>query len=151
MLFSYQTGYIMWHSRHRIYIPWGAAMEHRSLLNRFSLLHIFSLVLQPWMSANIRKTDGVYISVPKKRLKHGRQNITLHWINGVVPWCRKFSRLNVLFICYGTAVEHRSLLHRSGMCDGINRCNIFLFTLCMKYDVTHILTSLKNDVKGTDI
>jgi hypothetical protein len=32
----------------------------------FSLLHIFSLVLQPWMSAYIQKTDGVYISVPKK-------------------------------------------------------------------------------------
>ena len=32
----------------------------------FSLLHIFSLVLQPWMSEYIRKTDGVYISVPKK-------------------------------------------------------------------------------------
>ena len=31
----------------------------------FSLLHIFSLVLQPWMSAYIWKTDGVYISVPK--------------------------------------------------------------------------------------
>ena len=31
----------------------------------FSLLHIFSLVLQPWMSAYIRKTDGVYISVPQ--------------------------------------------------------------------------------------
>ena len=27
----------------------------------FSLLHIFSLVIQPWMSAYIRKTDGVYI------------------------------------------------------------------------------------------
>jgi hypothetical protein len=26
---------------------------------------------------------------------------------------------------YGTAVEHRSLLNRSGICDGINRCNIF--------------------------
>jgi hypothetical protein len=24
-LFSYQTGYIMWHFRLRIYIPWGAA------------------------------------------------------------------------------------------------------------------------------
>jgi hypothetical protein len=31
-----------------------------------------------------------------------------------------------LFICYGTAVEHMSLLNRSGICDGINRCNIFL-------------------------
>jgi hypothetical protein len=37
-----------------------------TLYYRFSLLHIFSLVLQPWMSAYIRKTDGfVYISVPK--------------------------------------------------------------------------------------
>ena len=45
----------------------------------------------------------------------------------MAPWCRKFSRLYVLFICYGTAVEHRSLLNRSGICDGINRCNIFLF------------------------
>ena len=32
----------------------------------FNLLHKFLLVLQPWMSAYIRKTDGVYISVPKK-------------------------------------------------------------------------------------
>ena len=29
----------------------------------YSLLHIFSLVLQPWMSAYIRKTDGVYMYV----------------------------------------------------------------------------------------
>jgi hypothetical protein len=35
--------------------------------------------------------------------------------------------VNVLFICYGTAVERRSLLNRSGICDGINRCNICLF------------------------
>ena len=27
--------------------------------------------------------------------------------------------------CYVTAVEHRSLLDRSGICDGINRCNFF--------------------------
>ena len=42
----------------------------------------------------------------------------------MAPWRRKFSRLNVLFICYGTAVEHRSLLNRWGICDGINHCNI---------------------------
>ena len=36
-----------------------------TLYYEFSLLHIFLLVLQPWMSAYIRKTDGVYISVPK--------------------------------------------------------------------------------------
>jgi hypothetical protein len=40
----------------------------------------------------------------------------------VAPWRRKFSRLNVLFICDGTAVKHRSLLNRSGICEGINRC-----------------------------
>jgi hypothetical protein len=40
---------------------------------------------------------------------------------GVAPWIQKFSRLNVLFICYGTAVEHMSVLNRSGICDGINR------------------------------
>jgi hypothetical protein len=45
----------------------------------------------------------------------------------VAPWRRKFSRLSVLFICYGTAVEDKSLLNRSGICDRINRCNIFLF------------------------
>jgi len=28
-------------------------------------------------------------------------------------------------VCCGTAVEHRSLLNRSGICDGINCCNIF--------------------------
>jgi hypothetical protein len=44
----------------------------------------------------------------------------------VTSWRRTFSRLNVLFIWYGTAVEHRSLLNRSGICDGINRCNIFV-------------------------
>jgi hypothetical protein len=36
------------------------------------------------MSAYIRKTDGVYIFSPQKRLKHGRQNITLHGINGII-------------------------------------------------------------------
>jgi hypothetical protein len=32
----------------------------------------------------------------------------------------------VLFICYGTPMEHRSLLNRSGICGRINRCNICL-------------------------
>ena len=34
---------------------------------RFSLLHKFSLVLQPWMSEYIWKTDRVYISVAQKQ------------------------------------------------------------------------------------
>jgi hypothetical protein len=41
-----------------------------------------------------------------------------------------FSRLSRfvycdVYICYGTAVEHKSLLNRSGVCDEINCCNIF--------------------------
>ena len=41
----------------------------------------------------------------------------------MAPLRRTFSRLNVLFICYGTVVEHRSLLNWSGICDRINCCN----------------------------
>jgi hypothetical protein len=59
------------------------------------------------------KQRGIYFS-PQQRLKHDDKTL-------------QFSRLKVLFICYGTAVEHRSVLNRSGICDEINRCNIFLF------------------------
>ena len=44
MLFSYQTGYIMWHSQLRIYIPWGAAegnIHHAAVL---SIKTAFNLV-----------------------------------------------------------------------------------------------------------
>jgi hypothetical protein len=53
---SYQTGYIMWHSRIMIYIPWGVYSENKR---------------------------GIYFS-PQKRLKDGWRNITLHWINGII-------------------------------------------------------------------
>ena len=47
---------------------------------------------------------------------------------GVAPWRRKFSSLYALFIMMfitlWTAVEHRSFLNRSGICDGIICCNI---------------------------
>ena len=46
--------------------PYGDTYLYIYIYYKFSLLHIFSLVLQPWMSAYIRKTDGVYISVPQK-------------------------------------------------------------------------------------
>ena len=32
-----------------------------------------------------------------------------------------------IHVCYDTAVEHRSLLNRPGICNGIICCNIFLF------------------------
>jgi hypothetical protein len=38
MLFSYQTGYIMWHSRLMIYIPWGASegnIEHKPGMSHY--------------------------------------------------------------------------------------------------------------------
>ena len=93
--------------------------EYRSWYYGFSLLHIFSLVLQPWMSAYI--TDLVcytyvhwffnpecqhifgkqtgYIFQSPKRLKHGRQNITLHWINGIIRNNKCiFTKLNAVFI-----------------------------------------------------
>ena len=78
----------------------------------FSLLHIFSLVLQPWMSAYIRKTDGVYISAPHQRLKHGRQNIMLHWINGIIRNNKCiFTKLNAVFILK-TAAWKKNILQR---------------------------------------
>jgi hypothetical protein len=73
----------------------------------------------------------IYMLLTFKLLKLFRKPVVLLCVilmlYCVAPWRRKFSRLNVLFICYGTAVEHRSLLNRSGICDGINRCNICLF------------------------
>jgi hypothetical protein len=82
-----------------IFIDWKK--HSRDVINvyyEFTLLHIFALVLQPWMSAYIRKTDGVYILVPK-RLKHGRQNITLHWIKGTMRNIKYiFTKLNAVFI-----------------------------------------------------
>ena len=94
----------MWHSRLRIYIPLGAdiyiadltegakwfvitlikiVLQYVILYYRFSLLHIFALVLQPWMSAYSENRKGIYFS-PQKRFKHGRENITLHWINCII-------------------------------------------------------------------
>jgi hypothetical protein len=49
----------LWTHNHRLVKYMYMYMSMRRC--EFSLLHIFSLVLQPWMSAYIRKTDGVYI------------------------------------------------------------------------------------------
>jgi len=66
---------------------------------------------------------------PFPYLWHSFFNDVKIFITSFYVW---ISRLNVLFIMmfitlYGTAVEHRSLLNRSGICDGIICCNIFLF------------------------
>jgi hypothetical protein len=42
---------------------------------------------------------ALYLWRPKKRLKHGRQNITLHWINGIIRNNKCiFTKLNADFI-----------------------------------------------------
>jgi hypothetical protein len=44
------------------------------------------------------KQTGIYFS-PQKRFKHGRQNITLHWINGIIRNNKCiFTKLNAVFI-----------------------------------------------------
>jgi hypothetical protein len=73
------------------------------------------------MTSKVRKQTSRYTKNENKRGKF----ISFSWmlyLSGA-PWRRKFSRLNVLFICYGTAVELTSLLNRSSICDGINRRN----------------------------
>ena len=81
-----------------------------TLYNGFSMLHKFSLVLQPWMPAYIRITDEVcmYVfSLPNWTLE--KKYITtwptkielfmLHWINSTIPnnTCI-LTKLNAVFI-----------------------------------------------------
>ena len=58
MLFSYQTGYIMWHSRLRIYIPWGAA--------EYIMWHSRLRIYIPWGAAegNIYHKPGMSHYIP---------------------------------------------------------------------------------------
>jgi hypothetical protein len=45
MLFSYQTGYIMWHSRLRIYIPWGAVhLYHGKIIYIYIMARAFTSI-----------------------------------------------------------------------------------------------------------
>ena len=58
-----------------------------------------------------RKQTGIYFS-PQKRLKHGRQNITLHWINGIIRNNKCiFTKLNAVFILK-TAAWTKKILQR---------------------------------------
>ena len=64
----------------------------------FSLLHKFSLVVQPWMSAYIRKTDGVYISVSYNDNNMDYKTIMLHCINRIIRNDKCiFTKLNAVF------------------------------------------------------
>ena len=132
LLFSYQTGYIMWHSRLRIYIPLGAdiyiadltegakwfvitlikiVLQYVILYYRFSLLHIFALVLQPWMSAYSENRKGIYFS-PQKRFKHGRENITLHWINCIIYRIINVFLPNYMLFLYSKRLHEHTQLQR---------------------------------------
>jgi hypothetical protein len=53
---------------------------------------------------------GIYFS-PQKRLKHGRQNITLHWINGIIRNNKcMFTKLNAAFILKTAAWTQKYIL-----------------------------------------
>ena len=58
-------------------VTWHDTKDDVVIYYEFSLLHIFSALNVSIYSEN---RWGIYFS-PQKRLKHGRQNITLHWIN----------------------------------------------------------------------
>jgi len=42
-------------------------------------------------------------------------------------------------VCYDTAVEHRSLLNRPGICNGIICCNIFCSYSRFEYKKQHLI------------
>jgi hypothetical protein len=139
-IFAKQMGYIF--QSLNVCLLWcssryGTAMEHRSLLNRSGICdgiiccNIFLFFIGSSsmnVSIYLQNRWGIYFSLPKT-ITTWTTKITLHWINSII--CQMFSRLNVCLLwCssrYGTAMEHRSLLNRSGICDGIICCNIFLF------------------------
>ena len=110
-------------SRHILWM--GCLMKENTVLNFY--INTISYVIN---FINVINITLIY-HMSKQRVS---ETVSIIWMLttckynlGVAPWRRKSSRLNVLFICYGTAVEHRSLLSRSGICDGINCCNMFLF------------------------
>jgi hypothetical protein len=81
---------------------------------RFAYCDVHHIMVQPWamnVSIYLENIRVIYFSLPTT-IKHGWQKITLHLL-----WCSSH---------YGTAVEHRSLLNQSGICDGIICCNIFV-------------------------
>ena len=74
-------------------------------------------------------------------------NLNVNVLNNNLVWprdfesfqCAKFNTFLPVYcdvqVCYGTAVEHRSLLNRSSVCGGITCCNIFVCScrrLCIK-------------------
>ena len=74
-------------------------------------------------------------------------NLNVNVLNNNLVWprdfesfqCAKFNTFLPVYcdvqVCYGTAVEHRSLLNRSSVCGRITCCNIFVCScrrLCIK-------------------
>ena len=55
------------------------------------------------------KQTGIYFS-PPKRLKHGRQNITLHWINGIIRNNKCiFNKLNAVFYTQNGCMNNKNI------------------------------------------
>jgi hypothetical protein len=78
-----------------IYIYIRLKIKPNSVRIRFQSCQICVLPSTGFKPTNRR---GLYFS-PQKRLKHGRQNIRLHWINDII-WDNKciFTKLNAVFI-----------------------------------------------------
>ena len=78
-----------------LYLDVPLLLYYSCIYYEFSLIHIFSLVLQPLnVSIYSENRRGIYFG-PQKRLKHGRQNNTLHWINGIIR-----NNCYVIYQCY---------------------------------------------------
>ena len=72
------------------------------------------------------------INISHKKTTGLRNNFNNEHVNKTLLWPHDVGSFQGSTFCllwcssrYGTAVEHRSLLNRSGICDGIICCNIF--------------------------
>jgi hypothetical protein len=85
-IFGKQTGYIFkspktiktWTTKH-----YNKNQNQNKKKMCFYFYFYFSNFKRLW-THNHRLVKYMYMYIPQKRLKHGRQNITLHWINGII-------------------------------------------------------------------
>jgi hypothetical protein len=71
--------------------------EYKTILRIYFVTHIFIGSSALNVSIYSENRRGIYFS-PQKRLKHGQQNTTLHWINGIIRNNKCiFTKLNAVF------------------------------------------------------
>jgi hypothetical protein len=80
-----------------------------SRLNVLFVTHIFIGSSTLNVSIYSENRRGIYFS-PAKRLKHGRQNITLHWINGIIRNNKCiFNKLNAVFYTQNGCMNNKNI------------------------------------------